>query len=228
MASACDAVLGDLVVDTEVVESLLATGHFQQTTSNVDEDEHSIEMHLPYITRAMETDPSSDPADAHNPGTFGEGFSVVCIMVGQVNDQQQALYGSILAPYLEDPENFFVVSSDFCHWGSRFRCTPFDQKTYGKRLQIWEYISAMDHEGMDIIEAQDARGFNAYLQRTKNTICGRYPIAVLLQTLAAAGDDYEVKFESYAQSSQVTKKTDSSVSYASAVVTSRIARGASS
>ena len=101
MASACDAVLGDLVVDTEVVESLLATGHFQQTTSNVDEDEHSIEMHLPYITRAMETDPSSDPTDAHNPGTFGEGFSVVCIMVGQVNDQQQALYGSILAPYLE-------------------------------------------------------------------------------------------------------------------------------
>mmetsp|Transcript_95010 Transcript_95010/g.271655 ORF Transcript_95010/g.271655 Transcript_95010/m.271655 type:complete len:92 (-) Transcript_95010:25-300(-) len=70
--------------------------------------------------------------------------------------------------------------------------------------------------------------FNAYLQRTKNTICGRYPIAVLLHTLAAAGDDYEVKFESYAQSSQVTKKTDSSVSYASAVVTSRVARGASS
>ena len=61
-------------------------------------------------------------------------------------------------PPTQDPENFFVVSSDFCHWGSRFRCTPFDQKTYGKGLQIWEYISAMDHEGMDIIEAQDARG----------------------------------------------------------------------
>ena len=101
MASACDAVLGDLAVDMEVVESLLATGHFQQTTSNVDEDEHSIEMHLPYVARAMETDPSSEPAHAQNPGAFGEGFSVVCIMVGQVSDQQQALYGSILAPYLE-------------------------------------------------------------------------------------------------------------------------------
>ena len=44
---------------------------------------------------------------------------------------------------------------------------------------------------------------------------------MLLHTLAAAGEDYEVKFETYAQSSQVTKKSDSSVSYASAVVTSR-------
>lgn len=25
----------------------------------------------------------------------------------------------ILAPYLEDEENLFVISSDFCHWGSR-------------------------------------------------------------------------------------------------------------
>ena len=23
--------------------------------------------------------------------------------------------------YLRDPENFFVISSDFCHWGERFR-----------------------------------------------------------------------------------------------------------
>lgn len=26
---------------------------------------------------------------------------------------------SILAPYLQDAANFFVISSDFCHWGER-------------------------------------------------------------------------------------------------------------
>lgn len=26
----------------------------------------------------------------------------------------------ILAPYFEDEENLFVISSDFCHWGSRY------------------------------------------------------------------------------------------------------------
>jgi predicted class III extradiol MEMO1 family dioxygenase len=32
-------------------------------------------------------------------------------------------YGALLAPYLSDPCNLFVISSDFCHWGSRFRYT---------------------------------------------------------------------------------------------------------
>jgi MEMO1 family protein len=32
-------------------------------------------------------------------------------------------YGAILAPYLADPQNLVVVSSDFCHWGQRFRYT---------------------------------------------------------------------------------------------------------
>lgn len=30
--------------------------------------------------------------------------------------------------YLADPENVFVISSDFCHWGKRFRFTPFSDK----------------------------------------------------------------------------------------------------
>lgn len=32
-------------------------------------------------------------------------------------------YGSLLAPFLADPCNLFIISSDFCHWGSRFSYT---------------------------------------------------------------------------------------------------------
>ena len=35
-------------------------------------------------------------------------------------------YGELLAPYLDDPANGWVVSSDFCHWGQRFGFTPHD------------------------------------------------------------------------------------------------------
>jgi len=35
----------------------------------------------------------------------------------------EARYGKLLAPYLADPSNLFIISSDFCHWGSRFRFT---------------------------------------------------------------------------------------------------------
>jgi predicted class III extradiol MEMO1 family dioxygenase len=30
-------------------------------------------------------------------------------------------YGKIFAPYFDDPETLFIFSSDFCHWGTRFK-----------------------------------------------------------------------------------------------------------
>lgn len=44
-----------------------------------------------------------------------------------MSPEQEKLYGDILAPYLNDPQNLFVISSDFCHWGSRFRYTYYDE-----------------------------------------------------------------------------------------------------
>ena len=44
-------------------------------------------------------------------------FTVVPIMVGELKGDGGVNYGKILSPYLEDPENLFVISSDFCHWG---------------------------------------------------------------------------------------------------------------
>jgi predicted class III extradiol MEMO1 family dioxygenase len=37
----------------QVVNELYATGMFERMKKSVDEDEHSIEMQLPYIVRAM-------------------------------------------------------------------------------------------------------------------------------------------------------------------------------
>ncbi|VAI81400.1 unnamed protein product [Triticum turgidum subsp. durum] len=75
---------------------------------NVDEAEHSMEMHLPYLSKVFQ----------------GHNVKVVPILVGAVNSQNEAIYGQLLAKYVDDPKNFFSVSSDFCHWGSRcaYRC----------------------------------------------------------------------------------------------------------
>ena len=64
--------------------------------------------------------------------------------------------------------------------------------------------------------------FAQYLARTKNTICGRHPIGVLLGALTALekeGKAPKVKWVRYEQSSQCMSVKDSSVSYASAFVT---------
>lgn len=44
---------------------------------------------------------------------------VVPILVGALSPQSEAMYGQLLSKYVDDPKNFFSVSSDFCHWGSR-------------------------------------------------------------------------------------------------------------
>ena len=48
-------------------------------------------------------------------------------MVGNTSADQEKEYGKILVPYFEDPSNFFVISTDFCHWGRRFGYTPYDE-----------------------------------------------------------------------------------------------------
>ena len=64
--------------------------------------------------------------------------------------------------------------------------------------------------------------FSEYLHRTKNTICGRHPIGVLLGALAELekqGRNATLKWVRYEQSSQCVNLNDSSVSYASGFVT---------
>lgn len=197
----CDAYktpLGDLTIDKEVRDELLQTGAFDEMQLGVDEKEHSIELHLPFIAQVMGDRP----------------FTIVPILVGALSEQSEVQYGEIFAPYLARPENFFVVSSDFCHWGKRFRFTHFDQR-HG---EIFQSIEALDRQGMGLIEAQDACGFCDYQRQYGNTICGQHPISVLLRALRCIDKKHTVKFVRYAQSSRCRTPDDSSVSYASAVI----------
>uniref|UniRef100_A0A7S1XWN0 Protein MEMO1 n=1 Tax=Phaeomonas parva TaxID=124430 RepID=A0A7S1XWN0_9STRA len=199
-AERCATPVGDLVVDQEIIRELHATGEFVVLEQDVDEAEHSLEMHMPYIASRMAGAP---------------GATIVPIMVGATSYETEQKFGALLAPYLADPANFFVVSSDFCHWGSRFRYQPYDRDAGVPRHA---YIEALDRRGMELIEAQDAAAFHDYLQDTKNTICGRHPIGVLLQMLSVSDKSHSVDFVKYAQSSPVQHPQDSSVSYASAIV----------
>lgn len=46
--------LGNLSLDQATIAELKETGKFTDMSSGTDEDEHSIEMHLPYIRKAFE------------------------------------------------------------------------------------------------------------------------------------------------------------------------------
>lgn len=203
-AHALETPLGELPVDRDVVEGLLELGdrhaQFVPMDIHMDEAEHSIEMHLPYIRHVF----------------AGVDVKVVPIVVGSLSEEKERHFGRVFADWLGDGETFFVISSDFCHWGSRFRYQPVDADAQC----IWQGIERLDREAMTIIESGDHSAYSRYQLRTENTICGRHAIAILMIALAyctaSTGRVFTSRFVRYKQSSRCVKMSDSSVSYASA------------
>ena len=144
----------------------------------------------------------------------GQSFSIVPILVGALSAEAEARYGLILSSHFDDPASLFVVSSDFCHWGSRFRFSPHQPGSQ----HIFEQIEALDREAMGLIEEGTPEQFRGYLERTGNTICGRHPIGVLMHLILHGRGRWRLRFNAYAQSSRVLRADQSSVSYASALV----------
>lgn len=191
--------IGDIELDTETIKELKESGNWQFTSKDVEEQEHSLEMHLPYIRKIFE----------------GRKIKLVPIMVGAVDNEQEAYYGKLLTKYFDDENTVFCISSDFCHWGKRFRFTHYKEEDG----EIYQSIEVLDRKGMSLIEEHNTKEFAKYLQTTKNTICGRKPIAILLNIInnSKNASKLTTKFVRYAQSGKVTDDSDSSVSYASAV-----------
>ncbi|ROL49688.1 Protein MEMO1 [Anabarilius grahami] len=120
--------LYDLRIDQKVYADLWKTGMFERMSLQTDEDEHSIEMHLPYTAKAMES--------------HKDEFSIVPVLVGALSESKEQEYGKLLSKYLADPSNLFIISSDFCHWGQRFRYTYYDE-SQGEIYRSIEHLDKM-------------------------------------------------------------------------------------
>ncbi|GKT64883.1 DUF52 domain-containing protein [Colletotrichum tofieldiae] len=210
---------GSLKVDQQVVAHLRDELDMPEIPEFNDDKEHSLEMHLPYLWIRLEQ-------------TFGspDNFPpVVPILIGDNNKAEEKEVGKWLAKYLGDPENAFIVSSDFCHWGRYFDYTvycPDGTLNSLKRLRpsgsapdgppIHESIKLVDDLAIEAIETGKHSNFYDNLKQTKNTVCGRHPIGVTMAALEELGDQHRFKFIQYQRSNMVTDPDDSSVSYVSA------------
>ena len=68
-------------------------------------------MHISYIQKVFKD------------GGRAEAMKLVPLMVGDIPESKYAAYAEVLLPLFLDEKTVFVVSSDFCHWGKRFRFT---------------------------------------------------------------------------------------------------------
>lgn len=198
-AATYETPLGPIDIDEATYAELQATGMFEIASAGTDEAEHSLELHIPFIKYLFGDKP----------------FVLVPIIVGALTEESENAYAQKLAKYLDDPSTLFIISSDFCHWGSRFSYQFYDDS----QGPIWKSIQWLDELGMKLIESGDAKAFHEYLVDYKNTICGRHPIGVFLSMLPYCSTKFNISFNNYDQSSKCENPKDSSVSYAAAVAT---------
>ncbi|EGW32653.1 uncharacterized protein SPAPADRAFT_61718 [Spathaspora passalidarum NRRL Y-27907] len=230
---------GEIPVDKETISKLLRKESkfdsrdavFKLMSEEVDEDEHSFEMHAPFIHYRGEKAPLGMP-------------KIIPIMISGMDEKLNEDIVECLLPYMDHEENHFIISSDFCHWGSRFSYTKYlntedtSLKTVGhdlyslgtfnkpKELEIYKSIELLDRMALDIATKGSSRDWQEYIKITGNTICGQKPISIVLRLVEeyhkkaprSSPVDGVFNWIGYSQSNPVRRSGESSVSYASGYV----------
>lgn len=153
--------LGTVPVDREVVNKLFEGGPVFVTHPDVDRSEHSLELQLPFLQRAV-----------------GE-FSLVPLLVGRMTSETYAEAARQILPWIDD-QTVIVVSSDFTHFGPDYGYQPFKDNVPDELRKLADQAAAP-------LQACDFDGFVNHLAQTKDTICGRGPIQLLLRILSMRG-----------------------------------------
>ncbi len=185
--------LGEVPIDRKVCNRLLENPLF---TSNpgIDRGEHSLELQLPFLQRVLKE------------------FSLVPLLVGRMSDRDHAEAARAIIPLL-DEETLLVASSDFTHFGPNYAYRPFKNDVKNKIGELAEQAAAP-------ILLCDYDGFVAHLAKTRDTICGRVPITLLLRILSMRGGGEGVR-TAYDTSGNVVGDWTNSVTYQSFVFTRR-------
>lgn len=134
---------------------------------------------------------------------------VLPLVVGSLSMQDVHSLAPLMAS-LDAPGTLWIVSSDFTHYGSRFRYVPFTEN-------VLERLREQDHTAAELIANRDLPGFAAFLGRTGATICGMNPIALFLGILDVLDPAHEIKGRITAESNsgELTGDCSNAVGYES-------------
>lgn len=196
-ASIYETPIGNIEIDQEVVRDLLRSDDsFKLLKHHSDETEHCVEILCLNILSLM----------------CERSFKMIPILVGDLDEEMRNKISKSLLPYFNDPSTLWIISSNFCHWGEKWEFTQFD----AKYVNINSFISALDEEGVKMLNKLNYKEFDEYLNMSGNTICGKESISVLLRVLY--NSEYKNKLSSettlYRQSNIIKNiEDDESISY---------------
>jgi AmmeMemoRadiSam system protein B/AmmeMemoRadiSam system protein A len=175
--------LGTVPVNRGICETFLEHPLFIETDAHT--HEHSVEIQLPFLQVVL-----------------GD-FEFVPILVGEVGLGDIKKIGKVISAVL-DERTLLIASSDFTHYGPQYGYVPFADN-------VKDNLQELDGAAIKKISEFETEGFLTYVKNTGATICGRYPIAVLLEALSDCG---RAELLTYYTSGDVLGDYSNSVSYA--------------
>ena len=156
-------------VDQEFAKALLEKNSDIKIDEEAHAQEHSIEVQIPFLQFATKD---------NNENVHGNGLKIVPIILNDIDYNKLGL--DIKETILESGKKVvIIVSSDFTHYGRNYHYIPFS-------TDVKKKIYETDRKAIDLIEALNADGFLGHIDETQGTICGAFPIAVLLKSLKHA------------------------------------------
>ena len=194
--------LGKVKINREIGDKLQKDNLFIKNPSAFDQ-EHSIEIHLPFLQRIFGARLNSD-------------VQVLPILVGELDDSDAQRAAATIAASVADSRPLFIVSTDFTHYGPNFGYEPFRNEG-GQSTSV--KLKELDGGAVDLICKKDLAGFSRYVETTRITICGRNPIKIAL-ALPVTG--FKAEKLAYDTSGNITGDYGNSVSYAAILVSGRL------
>lgn len=138
---------------------------------------------------------------------FGENLRVIPLLIGRLSPRGAAAIAATLAPVLT-PRTLLVVSTDFTHFGAQFGYVPFTR-------DIQPSLRKLDHAVFNTLATHDPEKLEEIFNATHATVCGHYPLNLMLRLLPAT-----TRFEetAYDTSGHMLNDDEHSVSYLSALI----------
>jgi MEMO1 family protein len=157
---------GIVRVDQEFAKSLLEKNTELQIDEEAHAGEHSIEVQIPFLQFATKD---------NNENVHGNGLKIVPIIIHEIDYVKLGL--DLKETILECGKKVvIIISSDFTHYGHDYHYMPFS-------TDVKKNIYERDGKAIEFIKSLNADGFIGYMDETMGTVCGAFPIAVLLKTL---------------------------------------------
>jgi hypothetical protein len=186
---------GIVRVDQEFAKSLLEKNDELKIDEEAHAGEHSIEVQIPFLQFA-----TKDSIE----NVHGNGLKIVPIIIHEIDYIKLGL--DLKETILECGKKVvIIISSDFTHYGHGYHYVPFS-------TDVKKKLYEMDGKFIEFIKNLNADAFLEYIDETQGTVCGAFPIAVLLKTLKHA----KVELLQYYTSADLDEESSykNSVSYA--------------